>query len=118
LLRRPGPADALTGLPEVARLRPAERQGCVRAGRKPGGELEAAVQQLHTPGELAEIHAAEAQVAEVVGIIRVLAQERLQVDTGLVQAAGAKGLEGAGEVVVHDDGILLQMLSHKERALY
>ena len=39
-----------------------------------GREHEAVVQKLHTLFELAKVHAAKAQIAEEVGIIRVLAE--------------------------------------------
>ena len=41
-------------------------------------ELQTAVQQLYAFIELAEVHIAEAQVAEKIGIIRILADESLQ----------------------------------------
>ena len=69
--------------------------------RVAGRELEAAVQQLHALVELAEVHVAEAQVVEEIGIIGVLAEEFLQVDAGLVEVAGGEELEGAGEGVGH-----------------
>lgn len=55
-------------------------------------ELQAAVQQLCTPVELAEVHAAKAQVAEEIGVVRVLAEELLQVDAGFVELAGREEL--------------------------
>jgi hypothetical protein len=51
--------------------------------------------------ELAEIHVAEAQVVEKIGILRILAEEFFQVDAGLVELAGGEELEGAGEGVGH-----------------
>jgi len=61
------------------------------------------VQQLHALFELAEVHVAEAQVIEKIGIIGILAEKFLQVDAGLVEVAECEELEGAGEgvLVVH-----------------
>ena len=56
----------------------------VRVARR---ELEAAVQQFSPFIELAEVHVAEAQVVEEIGIIGILAEELFQVDAGLVKAA-------------------------------
>ena len=61
------------------------------------------MQKLSPLIELAEVHIAEAQVVEKIGIIGILAEELLQVDAGPVEAAGVEELEGAGEVVVHGD---------------
>ncbi len=58
------------------------------------GELQAAVQQLSTLIELAEVHIAEAQVVEEVGIFGILAEELLQIDAGLVELAGCEELQG------------------------
>jgi hypothetical protein len=69
--------------------------------RVAGHELEAAVQQLSTLIELAEVHVAEAQVVEEIGIVGILAEELLQLDAGLVKAACGEELVGAGEVVGH-----------------
>jgi hypothetical protein len=63
------------------------------------GELEAAEQELCALIELAEVHIAEAQVVEEIGIVGILAEEFLQVDAGLVELAGGEELEGAGEGV-------------------
>ena len=52
-----------------------------------GSELEAAVQQLSSLIELAEVHVAEAQVIEEIGIFGILAEGLLQVDAGLVELA-------------------------------
>ena len=49
-----------------------------------GCYLQAAVQQLYSLVELAEVHIAEAQVVEKIGIVGILAEEFLQVDAGLV----------------------------------
>lgn len=87
---------------EVAPLLAGDAQG-YEGVRVAGRELEAAVQQLHALGELAEVHVAEAQVVEKIGILGILAEELLQVDAGPVEAAGVEELEGAGEVVVHGD---------------
>jgi len=43
----------------------------------------------------------EAQGVEEIGVLGILAEELLQVDAGLVEAAGCEELVGAGEVVVH-----------------
>lgn len=59
-----------------------------------GGELQAAVQQLHALIGLAEVHVAEAQIIEDIGVIGVLAEEFLQVDAGLVELAGGEELQG------------------------
>jgi len=64
-----------------------------------GSELEAAEQQLYALIELAEVHVAEAQVVEKIGVIGILAEELLQVDAGLVKLAGGEELVGAGEGV-------------------
>ena len=58
-------------------------------------DLQAAVQQLYAPVGLAEVHVAEAQVVEEIGIIGILAEEFFQVDAGLVEVAGGGELEGA-----------------------
>jgi len=60
-----------------------------RSGRK----LEAAVQEFHALIELAQVHVAEAQVVEEVGIIGIRAEQLLQVDAGLVGLAGMEELE-------------------------
>ena len=62
-------------------------------------DLAAAVQERHALIELAEVHVAEAQVVEEIGILGILAEELLQVDAGLVELAGGEELEGAGEGV-------------------
>lgn len=59
-------------------------------------ELQTAVQQLYAFIELAEVHIAEAQVAENIGILGILAEELLQVDAGLIQASGGEVREGHG----------------------
>jgi hypothetical protein len=79
-----------------------------------GHELEAAVQELSPLIELAEVHVAEAQVVEEVGIIGILAEEFFQVDAGLVELAGGEELVGAGKVVHRRgrwDGQILKWLS-------
>jgi len=72
---------------QVARSLVAERQGYAGV-RVAGRELEAAVQQLSAPIELAEVHVAEAQVIEEIGILGILAEELFEVDAGLVELAG------------------------------
>ena len=57
-----------------------------------GYEQEAAVQELSHLIELAEVHVAEAQVVEEIGIFGVLAEKILQVDAGLVELAGGEEL--------------------------
>jgi hypothetical protein len=69
--------------------------------RVAGSELEATVQHLSSFIELAEVHVAEAQVVEEIGVIGILAEELLQVDAGLVKLARGEELVGAGEVVGH-----------------
>ena len=72
------------------------------------------MQQLYAPVELAEVHVAEAQVVEEIGIVGILAEELLQVDAGLVELAGGEELVGAGEVVGHwgsNSELLLKSLS-------
>jgi hypothetical protein len=49
-----------------------------------------------------ELPVAEALIVEDVGIIGILAEKLLQVDAGLVEAAGCEELQGTGEVVVHE----------------
>jgi len=90
----------LPGPWQVARSLVAERQGYAGV-RVAGSEQEAAVQQLSPFIELAEVHVAEAQVVEEIGILGILAEEFLQVDAGLVELAGGEELVGAGEVVGH-----------------
>jgi len=51
------------------------------------------VQQLSPFIELAEVHIAEAQVVEEIGILGILAEELLQVDAGLVKLAGGEELQ-------------------------
>jgi hypothetical protein len=51
-------------------------------------KLEAAVQEISSFIELAEVHVAEAQVVDEVDIFGILAEELLQVDTGLVELTG------------------------------
>jgi len=63
------------------------------AGRK----LEAAVQELHALVELAEVHIAEAQVVEEIGIIGILAEELLQVDAGPRRGGRMRGAGGRGK---------------------
>ena len=53
--------------------------------------------------ELAEVHVAEAQVVEEIGIIGILAEELLQVDAGLVELAGGEELQSLVKVV-HQGG--------------
>jgi hypothetical protein len=64
-------------------------------------DLQAAEQQLYALVELAEVHVAEAQVVEEIGIVWILAEELLQVDAGFIELAGGEELEGAGEGVGH-----------------
>lgn len=59
------------------------------------------MQQLSSLIELAEVHVAEAQVVEEIGIFGILAEELFEVDAGLVELAGGEELVGAGEVVGH-----------------
>jgi hypothetical protein len=90
----------LLGPQKVARPLVAERQS--HAGvRVAGREQEAAVQELSSLIKLAEVHVAEAQVVEKIGILRILAEELLQVDACLVELAGGEELKCAGEVVGH-----------------
>ena len=103
----------LLGPRQVARPLVAERQG--HAGvRVAGSELEAAVQQLSPLIELAEVHVAEAQVVEEIGILGILAEELLQVDAGLVELAGGEELQSLVKVVHRRgrwDGQILKWLS-------
>ena len=72
------------------------------------------MQELSSFIELAEVHVAEAQVVEKIYVLRVLAEELLQVDAGLVELAGGEELVGAGEVVGHwisNGELLLKSLS-------
>ena len=67
------------------------------------------MQELYAPVGLAEVHVAEAQVVEEIGIVGVLAEELLQVDAGLIELAGGDELEGAGEEgseIANEDGRL------------
>jgi len=103
----------LLGPRQVARSLVAERQG--HAGmRVAGHELEAAVQQLSPLIKLAEVHIAEAQVVEEIGVIGILAEELLQVDAGLVELAGGEELKSLVKVVHRIgrwDGPILKWLS-------
>jgi len=76
----------LFGPREVACSLVAERQGHAGVGvlRR---DLQAAVQELSPVIELAEVHVAEAKVVEKIGVLGILAEELLQVDAGLVEAA-------------------------------
>jgi predicted ABC-type transport system involved in lysophospholipase L1 biosynthesis ATPase subunit len=58
------------------------------------GKLEAAEEQLDAPVELAEVHVAEAQIVEVIGVLGTQEEELLQVDAGLVELAGGEELMG------------------------
>ena len=60
-------------------------------------ELQAVVQGIYAPVELGEVHIAEAQAVKKIGIIRILSEELLQANAGLVQSAGGEELEGTGE---------------------
>jgi len=64
-------------------------------------DLAAVVQERHALIELAEVHVAEAQVVEEIGIVGVLTEELLQVDADLVELAEGEELVSAGEVVGH-----------------
>ena len=67
--------------------------------RVAGHELEAAVQQLSALIELAEVHVAEAQVVEEIGVLGVQGKELLLVDAGLVKLAGGEELQSLVKVV-------------------
>ena len=70
-----GSRGAIPGARQVARSPVAERQG--HAGvRVAGHELEAAVQELSPLIELAEVHVAEAQVVEEIGVLGILGSSR------------------------------------------
>ncbi len=82
--------------------------------------LQAAVHQLSPLIKLAEIHIAEAQVVEEIGILGSPAEEFLQVDASLGKAACGEELVSAGEVAVVSHGeispnaegrILIKLLS-------
>jgi len=63
------------------------------------GELQATEQQLYALIELAEVHVAEAQVVEEIGAVGILAEELLQVDTGLVELAGGEELQSLVKMI-------------------
>ena len=98
-----GTYDILLGLGEVALLLVGHAQGHAGVGVL-GRELEAAVKQFYAPVEQVEVHIAEAQVVEKIGIIWILMEELLQVDASFVQTAGGEKLEGTGEVVLVGHG--------------
>ena len=61
-----------------------------------GCELDTSVQMLDAIVKLAQIDIAQSQVAQEVGVLRVVSQQLLQIDAGLVEAAILDKLEGLG----------------------
>jgi len=92
-VRGQGLRGVLFGPRQVSFLQVGDPQGYAGVGvlRR---DLQAAEQQLDAPIELAEVHVAEAQVVEEIGIVGILAKEFLQVDAGLVELAGGEELVG------------------------
>ena len=95
-----GPIGKSLGLGQVALVLVGYAQGYAGVGVL-RGELEAAVQQLCAPVELAEVHIAETQVVKKIGIIGIQGKELLQIDAGLVQAAIGDELQSQIKVVHH-----------------
>jgi len=95
-----GLTGGLLGPGQVALLLIGYAQGHAGVGVL-GRNLQAAVQQLYAFVELAKVHIAEAQVVEEIGIFGIHGKQLLQVDAGLVHAAGGEELQSQVKVVHH-----------------
>ena len=86
----PAHLDVHLGLLDIAQLPCRRRPGPYTVWGSWGSELQTAVQKLYAFIELAEVHIAEAQVLEKIGIFGILAVEPLQINAASSRRPAAR----------------------------